>query len=114
MPMLGFASLSPPCKYPELPPSSSDAAQLVNEIVALPGEAAVGLGRAAEMAIGGGPCIEGPAEAEMLANAARRQVHNFRENLFKLRLGDLTRTVAIDIKRQRFGHADRVGDLDRA
>src|SRR5262249_39091649 len=94
--------------------SSRDAAQLVNEVGAFPGEAAVGFRSRAEMAIGGGPSIGGAVEAEMLANAARRQVHDFLKDLFELRLGDLPRAMAIDIKRQWLRHADRVGDLDRA
>ena len=57
------------------------AAERVGEIGPLPGEAAIGIRRAAEMAVGGGAGIDRPVEAEMLADAARRQVHDIRQHL---------------------------------
>ena len=50
----------------------------------------------------------------MLAQAARLQVHQLRQDLFELRRIDLPRAVEIDIERQRIGNADRVGNLDAA
>src|SRR5262245_5511734 len=46
-------------------------AQFVDEVGALPGETAVRLRRAAEMAISTGACIDRAIEAEMLPDAAR-------------------------------------------
>src|SRR6266700_2489426 len=94
--------------------SACGAAQLVDEIGSLPGKAAIGLRRAAEMAVGAGSRIDRPVEAEMLANAARRQVHHLAEQLFQPRLGDLAGAVAIDVERQWLGDADRISDLDAA
>src|SRR3984893_4849840 len=94
--------------------SACGAAQLVDEIGTFPGKAAIGLRRAAEMAVGAGSCINRPVEAEMLADAAGRQVHHLVEQFFEPRLTNLARSVAIDVKRERLGDADRVGDLDGA
>src|SRR5215813_9629822 len=88
-----------------------NAAQLVDEIRTFPGKAAIGLRRTAEMAIGAGSRIDRPVEAEMLANAARCQIHDFVEQLFKPWLVHLGGSVAIDVKRERLGNADRIGDL---
>src|SRR5262249_23003289 len=65
-------------------PSGSDATQLIDEIGAFPGEAAIGLRRPAEMAIGTGSRVDRPVEAEMLANATRRKVHDLVKHLFEL------------------------------
>src|SRR5215831_3661849 len=92
--------------------STRSAAQLVDEIGTFPGKAAVGLGRTAEMTIGAGSRIDWPVEAEMLANAARREIHDLVEELFEPRLSNLARAVAIDVERERLGNADRIGDLD--
>src|SRR5258708_9721176 len=91
--------------------STRDAAQLVDEIGTFPGKAAIGLRRAAEMAVGAGSRIDRPVEAEMFANAARRQIHDLVKQFFKPRLGHLGGSVAIDVKRERLGDADRKGDL---
>src|SRR6266436_3440742 len=94
--------------------STRDAAQFVDEIGTFPGKAAIGLRRTAEMAVGAGSRIDWPVEAEMFANAARCQIHDLVEQLFKPRLGHLGGAVAIDVKRERPGDADRIGDLDCA
>ena len=79
-----------------------------------PGEAAVRIGLAAEMAIGRGARIDRPVELQMLADAARLQAHQLRQHRRQLRLIDFARAVQIDIERQRIGDADGVGNLDRA
>ena len=48
-----------------------EPAQILDEIGALPGEAAIGLRRAAEMAVGAGARVDRAVEPEMLADAAR-------------------------------------------
>src|SRR5437868_10508610 len=50
------------------------ALQHFGEIGLLPGEAALIVGRAAEMTVGGGARINRLVEIEMLADAARRQI----------------------------------------
>ena len=54
---------------------SEGAPQLVREIKPLPREAAVGFGRSAEMAIGRRARVDRFIQAEMRADAARRQIH---------------------------------------
>jgi len=49
--------------------------QAVDEVEAFPREATVGVGGAAEMPVGGGARINRAVQLEMLANAARAQVH---------------------------------------
>src|SRR5258708_34674851 len=65
------------------------------------------------MAVGAGSRIDRPVEAEMLANAARRQVHDLIEQFFKPWLVHLGGSVAVDVKRERLCGADRIGDLGR-
>jgi hypothetical protein len=43
-----------------------------------------------------------------------RQVHHLAQRLFELGFVDLAGAVQVDIDRQRLGHADGVGELDRA
>src|SRR5256885_8513837 len=90
------------------------ATQLVDEIEALPGEAAIRLRRAAEMSIGGGTRIDRLIEPEMGADAAWRQIHQLLQDARQLVLVHLGRAVGLDIDRQWLGDADRIGDLDRA
>src|SRR5260370_19999853 len=80
-----------------------NAAQLVDEIGTFPGKAAIGLGCPAEMAVGAGSRIDWPVKAEMFSNAARRQIHDLVEQLFKPRLGHMVGSVAVDVKRERLG-----------
>src|SRR5215468_1066698 len=94
--------------------SARGPTQLVDEIRALPREATVRLGRTAEMAISAGSRIDRSVKAEMVADAARRQVHHLIEQFFKASLSNVTSSIAIDVKRQRLGHTDRIGDLDSA
>src|SRR5258707_1867314 len=65
------------------------------------------------MAVGAGSRIDRPVEAEMLANAARRQVHDLIEQFFKPWLVHLGGSVAVDVKRERLCDTDRLGDLGR-
>src|SRR6185437_7604416 len=81
--------------------SADRAAQRVGEVGLLPREAAVGVGRAAEMAVGRGARIDRPVELEVLADAARREVHHVAERLLDLGLGDLPGALQVDIDRQR-------------
>src|SRR6202171_4139072 len=89
-------------------------ADLRREVGPLPGEAAVLFRRAPEMAVGRGAGIDRLVEAEMLANSARRKIHDLAERLFQFRLFDFAGSVEIDIDRQRLRNADRVGQLNRA
>src|SRR5689334_24745576 len=76
----------------------------------LPREAAILVGLAAEMAVGGGAGIDRLVEVEMLADAARLEIHHFSEALFELGEIDFLRAVAVGVDRQRFRHADGVGE----
>ena len=57
--------------------------KLVGKIDLFPGEAALAVRHAAEMAISGGAGVDRPVEIEMLANAARRQIHHLQQNLLE-------------------------------
>ena len=50
----------------------------------------------------------------MLADAARRQVHDLAQRRLELGLVDLAGAVQVDIDRQRLGDADGIGELDGA
>src|SRR5690606_32630731 len=65
------------------------AAQLVDEVGALPREAAVGIWGAAEVSVGGGTGVDWPRQLEMLADAARREIHQLLQHLCQLLLVDL-------------------------
>src|SRR5262249_13653424 len=93
-------------------PSVEGGLQAGDEIEALPGEAAVLLRLAAEMSIGGGPGIDRLVQAEVLADAAGREVHQLAQGLHQLLLIDMAGAVGIDIDRERLRNADRVGELD--
>src|SRR5687767_413796 len=88
------------------PRSGEGAAELVGHVGALPGEAAVALGLAAEMAVGRSACVDRPVQAELGADAARREVHELGQRLRKLDLVDLPGAAGVDIDRERLGHAD--------
>src|SRR5258707_6482835 len=64
------------------------------------------------MAVGAGSRIDRPVEAEMFANAARRQVHDLIEQFFKPWLVHLGGSVAVDVKRERLGGPPGLGQLD--
>src|SRR5579872_5610652 len=82
--------------------------QFIDEIEPLPGETAVGLGGSAKMTIGRGAGIDRLVEPEMGANAARREIHQLLEHVSQFLLVD--GIFGIDVKRQRLGDADRIGD----
>src|SRR5256885_4529336 len=92
---------------------SESSAQLVDEVEPLPGKSAIGLGRAAKMAIGGGAGIDRLVEPKMGADTARRQVHQLLQHARQLVLINLAGSVGFDIDRERLGDPDRVGDLYR-
>src|SRR6266436_2069404 len=90
---------------------SQRALERFGEVGLLPGEAALIVRRATEMAVGRGTRIDRPVEIEMAADTARGQVHGFGDGLFELVLGHLSGAVGVDVDRQRPRHADRVGEL---
>ena len=93
---------------------ASSGPKLVRQIGLLPGEAAVRFRRAAEMAVSGGARIDRLVEVEMLANAARREVHDLHQRAFELGFVDAAGPVQVGVDRQRLGDADRVGELQGA
>src|SRR5690349_15424694 len=66
------------------------------------------------MAVGGGAGIDRLVEAEMVADAAGREIHEIAQGLYQLRLIDFAGAVSIDIDRKRLGDADRIGELNGA
>src|SRR5215213_4331503 len=66
------------------------------------------------MSVGGRPGIDRPIEAEVFANAAGRQRHDFAQRLFKAAFLDLSGLMEIDENGKRLGYADRIRKLDRA
>src|SRR3954468_22345129 len=90
------------------------AAQLLDQVGALPGEATIFFRRAAEMAVSGGAPVDWPVELERAANIGRRQPEHLRQELLQLALVDFAGAVQIDQERHRNRYADRVSDLDGA
>src|SRR3954470_7373771 len=93
---------------------SNRALERLDEVGLLPGEAALIVRRAAEMAVGRGARIDRAVEVEMGADTARGQVHRLGDSLLELVLGDLSGAVGVDVDRQRPRHADGVGELQGA
>src|ERR1700712_5195478 len=90
------------------------ALQRLGEIGLFPRKTALIVRGAAEMAVGRGAGVDRPVEIEMGADAARGQVHRFRDGLLELVLAHLPGAVGVDIDRQRPRHADGVSKLQRA
>src|SRR3954471_7328640 len=66
---------------------SHGALQHFGEVGLLPREPAFIVRRPAEMTVGRGPRVDRPVEIEMLADAARCQIHRFGHGLLKLVFG---------------------------
>ena len=89
--------------------------QRVRKVGLLPGEAAVGLRGAAEVAVGGGAGVDRTVEAEVFADRPRRRpADQFGQQLLQLLGIDVAAAVQVDVEAERLGDADRVADLDRA
>src|ERR1700730_4464966 len=82
-------------------PELDRALQRFGEGGVLPGESALIVGGAAEMAVGRGARIDRTIEVEMLANAARGEVHRFGHDLLELVLRDLSGAVGVAVDRER-------------
>src|SRR6266851_837151 len=94
--------------------ASEGALQRVDEVEALPREAAIGFWLAAEMAIGRGPRINRLVEAEMGTDAARREIEKLLQQGRELVFVDLAGARRVDIDGKRFRYADGIGELDGA
>src|SRR3981081_1210105 len=86
------------------------ALQRIDEVELLPREAAIGLRLAAEMTIGRGTHVDRLVEAEMGADAARREIEKLLQDVGQLVLVDLAGAGSVDIDRERLRDADRVGE----
>src|SRR5580700_7460625 len=84
---------------------SKRPAQLLGQVGPLPREAAVVLGRAAEMAVRRGALVERPVQLEMLADAARGEVDELLQDFRQPILGDGAGAVGVDVDRKRLGDA---------
>ena len=71
-------------------------------------EGAIIVGCATEMAIGGSACINRTRQAEMLANAAGREIHTFHQGSFQTIFGDATSPMQVNIERERLGDANGI------
>src|SRR5450432_2020664 len=101
----------PPCPSPQASGrvrSVEGGSQAFDEIEPLPGEAAIGIGLAPEMAIGGGAGIDRLVEAEMLTDAAGREIHQFLQHLGEALFIEIARVMGLDIDAERFGYADGI------
>src|SRR5262245_7072641 len=71
----------PPC-WTRCAPASTGlghrASDVPHQVGLLPGEAAVLVGRTAEMAVGGGAPVDRPVELERAADVGRREPEDFR------------------------------------
>src|SRR5690349_16996704 len=88
--------------------------QLRDQIQPLPGEAAVLLRLAAEMAVGRGALVDRLVELQAATDVGRPQRKDVGQHLLELSLADLAGALGADIERHRIGDTDRVGDLDPA
>jgi hypothetical protein len=94
---------------------SESPLQLVRQVRPLPGEAAVRLWRAAEVAVGGGAGVDRPVELQVLADGPRRRsADQLRQQPFQLGRIDIVAAVQVYVEAQRSGDADRIADLDGA
>src|SRR6056297_4357583 len=90
---------------------SNDIFQRVDQVGPLPAEAAIGLRRAPEMPVGGGARIDRARQFEMLADAARGQVHDLTDRFFDSGFRHLAGAVRLHVDRQWLGDTDRVAQL---
>ena len=88
--------------------------QRLDQIDLFPAKAAIGLRIAPKMPIGRRALIDRLVKAQLLTNAARRQVHALIYSFFNRRIRDLAGAVGIHKDRQRARHANRIGKLQRA
>src|SRR5439155_6090732 len=95
-----------------IPKASEGPPQLLNEVQPLPGEAAVRLGQTTKVAVGGCTRVDRPVQAEMCADAARRQIHYFLQHHSQPLFIDSS--TCVNIERQRLGNPNRISHLDRA
>src|SRR6185312_13816803 len=107
----GAATNLHPGYVPVLPDRAFDRP---GEVGLLPGEAAVLVRRAAEMAVGCRAAVDRPVELERTADIGRGQPEQLRQNLLELLFGDLAGAVGVDQNRHRIGDANGVGNLDGA
>ena len=66
------------------------------------------------MAVGRGAGEDRPVQMQMLADAARREVHDLHQGLLELAFVDLPGAVQVGVNRQRTRNADRIGKLKGA
>ena len=78
---------------------------------ALPGQIQI---RAAEMAVGRGGLIDGPAQIQPLDDGGRAQVEAAAHQLGELPVGELAGAIGLCQHGDGLGHADGVGQLDLA
>ena len=128
--LLGAERLSPASAVEDPPPRADavfagkhtpdprcalgEAAERIGEVGLLPGKAALRVGRAPEMAKGGGAGEDRPVELQVFANAARGKVDDFRQRPFELALVDPPGSVQVGVDRERSRDANGVGELQRA
>src|SRR5689334_3829079 len=86
--------------------------QRLGEVGALPGEAALVVRLAAEVAVGGGARVDRPVQLQVFADGARRRpADHLRQGDLQLRRVDLAGVVQVDVEAERLGDANRVADL---
>src|SRR3954470_19705612 len=109
-----MAGTSPAMTWSNLNNSAQRALELIGEIRLFPREAAILVGSAAEVAVGGRAAIDGLVELQRAADVGRGEPEHLRQNLLELALVDLAGAVRVDQNRHRVGDADGIGDLDGA
>ena len=85
--------------------------QRVHQIGLFPAEAAIAIGLAPEMAIGGGALEDRPVQLQLVADAARGQIHGSGDGLFDPGGRHLAGAVGVHVDRQWTGHANRTAQL---
>ena len=81
----------------------------LGQVGTFPAEAAIGIRFATKVTIGRGALIDRFVQPQVLANAARGQVHGLIDRLFDGRWGDFTGAMGISIDRQRLRNTNRIG-----
>src|SRR5580693_1959243 len=97
-----FRGSWPAERRPILAKSGEMSFQLLRQIGLFPGKTALGVGRTAEMAVGGSPRVNWPVKLQMFPDAARGKAHDLEEGCLELFFRDVAGAVGIDIDRQRF------------
>src|SRR3954464_3398338 len=94
--------------------SADGASDVLHQVGLFPGEAAVLVRGAAEMAVGRRAPVDRTVKLERAADVRGGEPEDFGQRPFEFLLVDFAGAMGIDQERHRVGDTDRIGDLDGA